>query len=235
MIGDLYIFLHLHKTGGTTFNAHMYHQLEWDTEFIQNGPWGNDFRKLHGGKEVPQRCQCERDKIRVIAGHNTKHIIKQYFPNRVVKYITFLREPADRIESYFNFIKCGGESREFEDWYKEYPSNSMTRFYKDRLGARTFREIKLMLDMFWFVGITKKLNDDFPLLFWSMGVDTKWKDYRKTDDKRSSIAELNHPDKRVLKRKFKLSKEQRKLIKERDRLDYELYEFAKKKRNKLFG
>jgi hypothetical protein len=90
------IFLHIPKTAGVT----LYHVIERqyrpeDMHRIVGTPWGfEDFTKL---------SQARRAEIRLLTGHIQFGVHLQ-LPRPAV-YFTLLREPVDRVISYFEYIR----------------------------------------------------------------------------------------------------------------------------------
>ncbi len=126
----VWVFIHLHKTGGTTFNVHLAKELR--NRLLHLGPRKNqlEFNKL---------SRKEKQKIRAIVGHQVYYGIHKIIPNKNYRYITFLRDPAERLVSQYNhYISAESSEKEifFEEWYANYPKNEMTRFFSKRFKPR---------------------------------------------------------------------------------------------------
>ncbi len=127
----LWIFLHLPKTGGTTFSHHLINNLKKEevllTSKLRYGLISDDIKK---------------DRVRVILGHATYYGIHKLFPNKNPRYIVFLRDPAERFASSYNFemrTKEGGNTS-FQEWYGSQIKNEMVYFldmkYRGKEGAK---------------------------------------------------------------------------------------------------
>ena len=127
----LYIFLHLPKTGGTTFSQHLIKNLKKD-EIMSTSQLRYNL--------IPSNIK--KDKIKAILGHATYYGIHKLFPNKTPRYIVFLREPADRFVSSYNFEMRTKEGANvpFWKWYKSQLKNEMVYFldmkFRGKEGAK---------------------------------------------------------------------------------------------------
>ena len=117
----LWIFLHLPKTGGTSFKAHLEKHFEQDVALIELSDWGRRFRRDAGSVELEARSEEERSAVRVIAGHQAYFGIHRLIPGgRDARYVSFVREPADRCVSLYNFRRSRGVAEmSFDAWYND--------------------------------------------------------------------------------------------------------------------
>jgi len=254
----VWIFLHLPKSGGTTFNAHLYKHLKWDEEIVHLGNWGRKYRRRHNRKSFYLRNTEERKKIKVLVGHHTFYGIHRWIPWKEPRYITFLREPASRLVSAYNFqfSKMDRKPPENFDSFLQQRKNPMCSFYYWRrnlyahflnealsffdvghrcIEANIFGKAKDVLDKCWYIGITEKLDQDLAFLFDTIGVPTDWKNYRVTGDKKSSISELRDDAENDIPKKLKVNNEIRKKVNISSPLDVELYRYGLKLRGELQG
>lgn len=232
----IWVLLHLPKTGGTTFNGHMYKSMEWDREFIHLGPWGDFYRSTKGKMPFEKRSVKEREMAQVLAGHETYFGIHQLVPNKNPRYITFVRDPVSRLESLYNFEMThmqmrSGKVISFDEWYSSRSRNEMVEFYVSKSLEYTGHGIeKAMstLDRCWFVGITEKLNRDIGFLFSKIGVPPVWKNYRVTGDANSALHDLKHPDVTVPRKYLSLDNRIKQMIYDENEEDVALYRYALK-------
>jgi hypothetical protein len=139
----IWFFFHLPKTGGSTFITHLSKYLFFDEQYIDLGELGQyvwDQGKKKEIKPFLEREPEERNKAIVIAVCNASYHIHGLFPNRVPRYITFLRNPPNRVVSIYNHMMTRRESQgekliPFEEWYQDQPRNQMTRFYTFKSGC----------------------------------------------------------------------------------------------------
>lgn len=243
----LWIFLHLPKTGGTTFNGHLYKNFKWDEELILLNAWGEDYRREKSKLPFHERHLEERQKVKVIGGHNTYYGIHALVPGKEPRYITFLRDPAERCVSLYNYRRSKYLNVGFEDWYRDYfnneSKNSMSRFYfervmpaveKESMGEEELKTAKKLLDKCWLVGLTESLDKTLTFLCSELDINNDWKDYRVAGHKGDSLAGLEHPEGGVIINKhIKLDDEIRKLVYKDHPLDLELYRYSKTLSNEL--
>lgn len=122
----LWIFLHIHKTGGTTFNAHLAKELGKRFIHLDSREEQKKFNKL---------SKKQKKQIKVLVGHETYYGIHKLFPEKEPRYVTFLRDSAERLVSQYNHYMSQEEPKNrisFDEWYEKYPKNEMTRFFNRR-------------------------------------------------------------------------------------------------------
>lgn len=199
----LWIFLHLPKTGGTTFNGHLSKEMHFDEDFVVLSNWGYKYQKSMNRPPFHKRPPVMQQKIRVLSGHHTYYGIHRQFTNREHRYLTFLRDPAERCVSLYNFRKSKHKIHcNFEEWYDlEYNKNyrnDIIQFYCERLLQLKLSKItrnelsiaKKMLDLCWFVGVTDKLDIQLNFLFSEIGVNLDWQKFHVAGSQSSEVAEL---------------------------------------------
>ena len=115
----LYIFLHVPKTGGTTFSNHIEHSLKRSEIFSTS-----KLRYDHITSRV------DKEKVKVVIGHASYYGIHKLFPGKVPRYILFLRDPAERIVSSYNFDMRNrrGKIIPFWKWYSSQLKNETVYF-----------------------------------------------------------------------------------------------------------
>jgi len=104
----LYIFLHIPKTGGTTFGRHLIGGLK-KGEAIGIYSWPGTLVSIKSLEELDKLINswpaAAKDRLRVIHGHNIYLGIEKLFPDREIRYLTFFREPLSRAASHYNFYR----------------------------------------------------------------------------------------------------------------------------------
>jgi len=259
----LYVFLHLPKTGGTTFSEQIKKHLK-KNEFL-------DITHLrYGFEKVDLKNKKNLEKIKVILGHASYYGIHKLFPKKIPRYIVFFRDPAERIVSAYNFEMRTkkGKLMDFWDWYNLQSKNEVVHFmdlkYKGKEGTKANMPdsfSKLYSNLFTIKGISyffqrifkiysdlfkssdnhlkKKLENSKKLVdnCWKIGIIS-----HLDDDLKILFKEIGVPTKwensnvtEKSKTYFKLDEISRKKIYEDNKYDKELfyYAMARKERKSL--
>jgi hypothetical protein len=203
------VFLHIPKTGGTTFrfilenslgifNCHA-HQTRRDT-FSQAD--FNFVRKLFPG-------------LKSIAGHNLVDPLRLSFPNPF--FMTFMREPIARVLSHYQDEVLRGNSRmTFEESVstKEQLQNLHVRLMA---GEANLDKAKRFLEKCGAVGITEKFD-------LSLHTVERLCPYKLDLHYRRRVVARDNATKEAVQRDSRMLE----LAREYNRLDLELYDFAVK-------
>lgn len=188
----LLIFMHLPKSGGTTVSAHLARHLTMDEDFIEFSNWGEVYRRENCRTPFARRALAERQNARVLAGHNVNYGIHLLCPGRVPRYLTSVREPAERCVSAYNFQHSRGHAPAcFEEWYDtQYRINrrsSTVRFFAERgshseledAGNRQMLDMaKTLLRQFWMVTTTCQLDELLSEICQSLDIPMDWQNQR---------------------------------------------------------
>jgi len=234
----VWVFHHLPKTGGTTLILHLYKHFEWDIDYLHIGPFGNYYRVKHHRLNLFERPLAERKKIKAIAGPRVFDGIHKFVPNKEPRYFVFVRCPAKRLESMYNFHinkKSITPDVTFNEWYKTRHQNGIMTWLNVKLfnlmpKQSTLENVVDFLDKCWFVGITENLKEDLPKLFKVMNIPNKdWVNYRVAGE-RNALKDLDHPEKHhEYKVNYKMDEATRDFVYRDNPLDVEIYEYAKKR------
>ena len=141
---EIFILFHVPKTGGISINHLLNEKFTRGVDFIDLGQPGEEDDARHGRLPIEKRSREERSKVRVISGHEVFMRTEQLFPDRIPRRITFLRKPASRIVSAFNYETSDAApftrwdaTTPFETWYRYQERDVMTKFLAKRvIGSR---------------------------------------------------------------------------------------------------
>lgn len=250
----IWIFLHVPKAGGGTFNQHL----------LKNLPEGEFAR----ANEVEERKK-NLDKIRVVAGHDAYYGIHKYFPDKTPRYLTFLRDPAERFVSAYNFEMRKVPENEiisFEKWYKSRMNNEMCRYlfrkFKGKGGIQVSVPVYKTLIFFKITDSAKKLSflrgiyklinkikrnkkrqeKEFEKakkmldLCWFVSITENLNEdlkflFKKIDTK-EDWKQVHKTGSSDIEKKYSLDEKMRKKIYKDNKYDLKLYEYAKRLRDK---
>ena len=141
---EVFVIFHVPKTGGISINHLLNEKLTRGVDFIDLGQAGEEDDALHGRLPIEKRSRGDRAKVRVVSGHEVFMRTERLFPDRIPRRITFLRKPAGRIVSAFNYETSDAapftrwdETTPFETWYRYQERDVMTKFLAKRvIGSR---------------------------------------------------------------------------------------------------
>lgn len=237
----LWLFLHVPKTGGTTFKTHLERYLSWDEQLVEFSFWGRRYRETHGRSEFAHRPAEERAKAVVLAGHRLAYGAHRMVPgSREARYVTFLRDPAERCVSLYNFRRSRGVTRlDFESWYRDQflgdPRNSVVRFYASSLlapemlsdQAALVPAAKKLLERCWHIGVTDRLAESLDMLCAEIGIPADWTSQRVAGSGKP-LRSPSHPDAgEMIDQRIRLDADLRARVYADKPEDLELYEWAK--------
>lgn len=222
----LYIFIHLAKTGGTTFVGHLYHQLGANKGYFDLGPHGTRTRQEEGIPEIEKLDDARKDAIQVVGGHLAYWGVHEFFPNREARYVTFVREPVSRVISHYTFdmSKDDAVQKTFKEWYKTWIPNQMCAFYMDHLRVSSMDEILERFTHFWHIAFTPTLDNSLKYILTEMKLPLDYTNRRVAGEKVSSTIDLGYAVNPVLKDKYVPTPEEIEMIKAGHEQDTFLYE-----------
>lgn len=194
MLTPLYIIPHIPKTGGYALKINLSRVLLPYVEVhIPNGE--EEFNKI----PLSEMSQDQLNRIRVIIGHNINTETSQFFNNREVRYITFLRDPISRMISHYNFDMSHyyKEDIPIDTWFNETEhANYMVKWLSTNFLKQNFVDLEEIyssvnssLKKFHIVGLTEEMDLFCDIFFKELGVEYSYihthvsgKDYRKVID-----------------------------------------------------
>jgi hypothetical protein len=202
-------FLHIPKTGGTTF------------QYILENSLGPAHCHLgHLGKPFVDQRDLEFTRrffpwLRSLAGEGLVDPLRLSVPNPF--YITFLREPVVRVFSHYqDEVLRGGKTLTFEEMLCSEDVLENTQV-KRLAGRADLGRAKLVLERFHFVGLTERFDLSLHMLGKICPVRLNYNYKRKVTARDNTIKRSLEGDPRLVD-----------MTREKNRLDLELYDFAAK-------
>ena len=225
------IFLHIHKTAGNTLNKVIDHQFKRTSIFTRHPYYPQKFND-----EFKKLSEAQRERIRAIKGHMFFGL-HEFLPQPST-YITILRDPVDRIISYYYHLRRNPKYKKL--YYNDVTSqpmsledfvrsglapvleNGQTRLLSGVREVDTANEIlkrakKNLQEHFTVVGLTERFDETLILLKRVFG----WRNIFYT--------KLNVGTNRS--KKEDIPKETLSVIEKHNELDIELYRYAQERFN----
>ena len=114
---ELWIFLHIPRTGGNTISEVLIKKFPEQVLLTS---------KIRYQKKP---SKINKPKIRFILGHATYFGLHKSYPDKIPRYFTFIRDPAERIVSQYN-QRMHEMKKEisFDEWHKNQVKNEMVHF-----------------------------------------------------------------------------------------------------------
>jgi hypothetical protein len=203
---ELLLFLHIQKTAGSTLRTFIKNQYDED--------------EIWFGSSLDKLKEYDPNKLKCVGGHFPYGIHQNF--NRPFSYFTMLRDPVDRVLSYYYFIKNrpnrGKHERtagmDIKDFMKTL-ENQTVNFQTKRLsgGKPNLEKAKQHLSQdFSFVGLTERFEESLFL----MKKEYNWQnpEYKNRNITKQRAA------------KSELPKDVISFIEERNDMDIEIYRFA---------
>lgn len=173
----LWFVYHVPKTGGQSIRDHLAAQLSHGVDYVHLGKW--DRAAALTEADIEAMSEVERTKVRALSGHPVRRSFARHFPDRPLREIAILREPAARIVSHYNFNQTMRDRRGepvigFEEFLDGLPTNHMTTLLAKCFGIdrprRHLDDVLHELGRLWLVGRTENLDELLPLLLEGMGL-----------------------------------------------------------------
>lgn len=230
----LVAFVHIPKTAGATATSFLV--ASYPSGAVGNA--GNFFKSPERSTAKIARSPRHPGQ-RILVGHVPYGLYVEHLPPST-RYITFLREPVDRVLSHYHRHVRPERTRQKqgpvpgnEQRRPKYTANSLeealdkrfpilenlqTRLLSsraspfDELPRKALDEAKANLERFAFVGVADRFDESIVLLGRALDLGIAPYQNRHVNSNRPTIDEI--------------SDEQRSLIEDRNRLDLELYAFA---------
>jgi hypothetical protein len=180
----VYVFPHIPKTAGSSVHYHLKTNLVCEREYIHIPIDYSTREELLEELPFTLRDARERSAAKVIFGHGVVRRHAEFVPGKVLREITTLRDPAERMVSHYNFWmnvleKRGEPLPTFEEWYAGEPRNYQTHWLARnylQLDVETLSEsqvleaVSRLLDSFWLVCTLPTFESDIQLLWDALGL-----------------------------------------------------------------
>jgi hypothetical protein len=201
------IFLHIHKTGGTTFRSIL--EKNYGVACCHT----NQTRRHTFNQADLDFVKKIFPRLRAITGHNLVDPLQLSAPNAF--HATFLREPVARVISHYQANVTGGKNKlSFEESLQKQDHLNNWQV-KLMAGGNDLDKAKRFLERCDFVGLTEKFN-------LSLEVFGKLAPGKLSLNYQRMIVARNNKIQKSLLGDPKMVE----LIREHNRLDIELYDFA---------
>ena len=119
----IYLMHQIPCTGGTGIRNHLFENLSINETFFHLGVFGQRHAAEAGVSEFHEQPESIRRMARIISGHNVTTRTADLVPWAYLRFLTWLRDPAEQIVSLHNqrldTFKRRGHRHDmgFEEWY----------------------------------------------------------------------------------------------------------------------
>ena len=213
------IFLHIHKTAGTTLHAILQRQYAQEDVYAID----TEGKSL---EHLTSLSQSQRAKIRLLKGH-MDFGLHEFLPQPAT-YFTFLREPIERAISYYYFIQrtpqhphfqaanelnlyefvdqkvdrlmANGQTRQLAGGYPDYD-------FDEQAEAVLNKAKQHLQERFVVVGITERFDESLLLLQRHFGWRNIWYQRQNVGDNRPKRASIDPKTLTILERQNQIDKE----------------------------
>lgn len=157
------VFVHMHKTGGTTVTHIL--RSTYGLRHCQVEPWHNRWQGAPFSAQDLQRLRRIYPNLKSIAGHRVMAYPDLGANGEEFKYFTLMRDPiklcASRFQYKVNVAKK--ENLDFEEWIqRDWPRNHQTKWIAGE--ADVDKAIRIIQDKKIFVGLTERFDESMVLL-----------------------------------------------------------------------
>lgn len=189
----LFLFLHMPKCAGTTFRVHIENNFSPDEILPLYTNIDKRFRDRNFVKEYVTSLPEDRKKnLKLVYGHEVHYGLHEWL-GRQGRYFTFLRHPLPRTISWYNYRRQKnwldkeiiqkfidkGITPDLNKWLENSPWvwNEMSGYFADfgycqRKDHYSEQELKQLLDIFFFIGMTETFDEDALFMYSLLGVKT---------------------------------------------------------------
>ncbi len=159
--------------------------------------------------KVDSLSEKEKGLLRIIYGHEVYYGLHEYF-SRPVRYIVFLRNVLDRTLSFFNYqlqmrgkeiFNCENDFT-FIGWFEKntWVHDEMLGYFYDYGFIPSLEEVKtkdfnVILDKFWFVGLTENADENYLFLYKKLGIN---RFLPNQNISKKALKKFNHQEKELI-------------------------------------
>jgi hypothetical protein len=209
------VFVHMHKTGGTTVSHIL--RSSYGVHHCQVEPWHARWTGLYFSAEDLKRVRKLYPNLKSIAGHRVNAVNDLQENGTEFKYFTLMRDPIKLCASRFQFkIQISGKKNlAFEEWIQQdWPRNHQTKMLA---GSTNVNEaIRIIKEKNIFVGLTECFDESLVMLKALLA-----------NDLNISYKRVNVAPKNTIKERILSDKSTRQMLIEAQQADLELYNYVK--------
>lgn len=157
------VFVHMHKTGGTTVSHIL--RSSFGVRHCQVEPWHARWTGPPFGSGDLQRVRKLYPNLKSIAGHRVMAFVDLHEPGTEFRYFTLMRDPVKLCASRFQYKVNVSRKKnlDFEEWIqRDWPRNHQTKWIAGTEDVD--QAIRIIHDKNIFVGLTERFDESMVLL-----------------------------------------------------------------------
>ena len=157
------VFVHMHKTGGTTLSHIM--RSTYGIRHCQVEPWHNRWQGAPFSADDLRSLRKLYPNLKSIAGHRIMAYPNLGGNGEEFKYFTFMRDPVKLCASRFQYKVNVSQKQnlDFEEWIqREWPRNHQTKWIAGKVDVD--EAIRIIKEKNIFVGLTGRFDESVLML-----------------------------------------------------------------------
>ena len=161
-----FFFMHIPKTGGTTFRHLLYNYYSSENVFPSQKQLRQKFSGQYPkGSEFINILKLSKDNYKVVCGHYPYRIVTEFINE--YKTITFIRNPMDRFMSHLGHVARKSQIKDINELFDlnwKRIARVQTNFFGFNNQKPNWKEVNTVIENISFIGINEQFELSVELL-----------------------------------------------------------------------